>query len=240
MKTPATGAVARCRALRLPAPLVALVFASLAATTVHASAPPPNPFGSAATTSATASTWSGNYAPKIWGSPSWKGYVNTKYSFTPQASDADSDQLTFRVAHKPWWAYFDAKTGRLWGTPPRSAVGKYLDVTISVSDGAKLASLSPFNIVVTDPAATGSVTLSWIAPTKTTTGTVLTNLAGFKVRYGTDSSQLGFIRTYWNPGVERAVIDELKTGRWYFTISAFTTTGAESSRSSIVSTYVDG
>lgn len=238
MKTAATDRVARCRVLRFPATLASLALVLLATPPVHVCAAAPNPFGSTSTTTTT-STWDGNYRPKIWGSPSWRGYVNTNYSFTPKASDADGDRLTFRVAHKPWWAYFDASTGRLWGTPPRSAVGKYRDITISVTDGAKSNALSPFNIVVTDPAATGSVTLSWIAPTKTTTGALLTNLAGFKVRYGTSSSQLGFVRTLWNPGIERAVIDELKTGRWYFAVSAFTSSGAESARSSVVSTYVE-
>jgi hypothetical protein len=179
-----------------------------------------------------------NAPPQITGSPSWRAEVNKWYGFTPKASDPDNRWLRFAVTHKPWWANFDPATGRLAGTPPRSAIGKYADIRISVTDGAKTDWLDPFNIVVSDPSTTGSVTLSWQAPTRTTSGQWLWNLAGYKIYYGKDSSRLGNVLTLNNPGLDRVVIDNLSSGRWYFSMAAFTTTAAMSTRTPVIAKYV--
>ncbi|WP_240479525.1 Ig-like domain-containing protein [Pseudoalteromonas rubra] len=89
-----------------------------------------------------------NDAPVISGTPDTTVVHNTEYSFTPQASDADGDALTFAVANLPVWAQFDTATGTLSGTPGRDDEGVYSNIVISVTDGVEQASLSPFEIAV--------------------------------------------------------------------------------------------
>ena len=74
--------------------------------------------------------------------------TGTAYSFTPSATDADGNPLTYSIANKPAWASFSTSTGRLSGTPAASNVGTYANIVISVSDGRASASLPAFAINV--------------------------------------------------------------------------------------------
>ncbi|MCU7853925.1 MAG: putative Ig domain-containing protein [Candidatus Thiodiazotropha sp. (ex Monitilora ramsayi)] len=91
-----------------------------------------------------------NRAPTISGTPASSLAEGNAYSFTPAASDPDSNSLTFSVANLPQWASFNDSTGTLSGTPDFTAAGTYSNIVISVSDGAASASLASFNITVTD------------------------------------------------------------------------------------------
>ena len=85
------------------------------------------------------------------------------------------------------------------------------------------------------PQGTGSATLSWQAPTTNTDGAALTNLSGYRIYYGTDSSDLGETVDLKGVGVQTYVIDNLGTGTWYFAVRAITASGAESALSDVVS-----
>lgn len=76
-----------------------------------------------------------NRAPTISGSAPTTGTVGQLYSFTPTASDADGDPLTFEVIARPPWAgwAFDTATGRMSGTP--STARTHTGIRIVVSDG---------------------------------------------------------------------------------------------------------
>ena len=87
-------------------------------------------------------------APVISGTPATSVLATKSYFFAPRASDANRDKLTFLIKNRPSWASFDARSGRLYGTPARSNSGVYKNVTISVSDGKLSAALRPFNISV--------------------------------------------------------------------------------------------
>ena len=89
-----------------------------------------------------------NSAPSISGAPSANIDVGDTYSFTPSASDADDDSLTFAVRNKPAWASFDSTNGRLSGTPTLGDVGTDSGIVISVSDGSDTSSLAGFSITV--------------------------------------------------------------------------------------------
>nr|WP_223192106.1 Ig-like domain-containing protein [Pseudoalteromonas piscicida] len=89
-----------------------------------------------------------NDAPIISGTPTTSVKQDEAYSFTPTASDIDSQTLTFSVTNLPAWASFDTSSGGLAGTPTREDVGTYSNVIISVSDGALQASLPAFEINV--------------------------------------------------------------------------------------------
>ncbi|MDT8388512.1 MAG: putative Ig domain-containing protein, partial [Thiogranum sp.] len=102
-----------------------------------------------------------NVAPTISGTPQTRvgavddvstavltGGMTSTYSFTPTASDADGDALTFSIVNKPTWAVFDYTTGALTGTPTAAELGTTVAVTISVSDGTDTTSLAAFDVSV--------------------------------------------------------------------------------------------
>ncbi len=175
-----------------------------------------------------------NRAPTISGTPPTTAQEGQAYSFTPSASDPDGDTLTFSITNKPSWATFSTTTGALSGTPPSGSTGSYGNIVISVSDAKASASLPAFSISV-QQTATGSATLSWSAPTLRTDGTPLTNLAGYRIHYGTTQGQYAYRVTINNPGLNTYVVENLAAGTWYFTTTAFDSTGAESDYSNVAS-----
>jgi hypothetical protein len=168
-----------------------------------------------------------NSAPTISGAPSTSVLQGTAYSFQPTASDADADTLTFSIVNRPAWATFDSATGRLQGTPGPGDVGTTTGIVIAVSDGKANASLAAFDIAV-QAVATGSATLTWLPPTTNTDGSPLTNLAGFKVYWGTTSGNYSSSTTIMNPGLTRYVVENLTPNTYYFAVKAVNSAGIES------------
>lgn len=152
-------------------------------------------------------------------------------------SDPDGPTPTFSIVNKPSWASFSASSGRLFGTPGAADAATYSSIGISVSDGYSSASLAAFTITVT-AASNGSATVNWTSPTQNTDGSALTDLKGFKVRYGTSSSSLSNVLDIPNAGVTTAVVDNLSSGTWYFTVAAYNTAGGESVASQVMSKAV--
>ncbi len=90
-----------------------------------------------------------NRAPTLTGKPTTSVKVKTLYSFTPTATDADNDKLTFSITNKPAWATFDTTTGKLTGTP--TAKGSHRNIIIKVTDTqGSTATLAAFSIEVVD------------------------------------------------------------------------------------------
>jgi nitrite reductase/ring-hydroxylating ferredoxin subunit len=177
---------------------------------------------------------SANRAPTISGAPPTSVTAGQAYSFRPTASDPDGQTLTFSIANKPVWANFSTTNGTLSGTPTSSQVGNYANIVITASDGSLSASLPAFAITVAD-VQTGSATLSWTPPTLNEDGTPLTNLKGYRIYYGTNSSSLGTMLDIPNPGVTSAVVENLSPANWYFAVKAYNTSNVESSLSNIAS-----
>jgi Putative Ig domain len=94
---------------------------------------------------------SANTAPRLSGSPATAVTAGQLYSFTPSASDADGDALSFSIQNGPSWATFTTDTGQLSGTPTTTHVGSYANIVISVSDGKATTSLPAFSITVNAP-----------------------------------------------------------------------------------------
>jgi hypothetical protein len=180
-----------------------------------------------------------NNAPTISGSPATSVTAGQAYSFQPSATDADGDVLTFSIQNRPSWATFSPTTGRLSGTPSSSQTGTYGNIVISVTDGKATRSLSAFSISVTSVSGTGSVTLSWTAPTKNTDGTALTNLAGYRVHYGTSAGNYTNSVQLPNKSLTSVVIEDLVPARWYFAVKAYNTSGVESTFSGSVSKLIE-
>jgi Fibronectin type III domain len=84
-------------------------------------------------------------------------------------------------------------------------------------------------------ASTSNVTISWSAPTENTNGTALTDLAGFKIYYGTNASSLTNSIVISSTGLLTYVVDGLTVGTtYYFGVTAVASKGTESAMSSVV------
>lgn len=179
----------------------------------------------------------------ISGTPPTSVTSGSAYSFSPTATDSDGGVMTFSIKNAPPWATFNTATGQLQGSPKSTDVGTTSGVVITVMDGMAKASLAPFNITVSasqgsggGASGTASASLAWVAPTANSDGTPLTNLAGYNIYYGTDSSALTQTIQVANAAALGYVVSGLATGTtWYFTITSYTTSGEESPRSPILS-----
>lgn len=178
-----------------------------------------------------------NRAPTISGTPPTSVNVGSAFAFRPTASDADGNTLTFAISNRPAWATFNAATGQLSGTPTATSAGTYSNIVISVSDGAASAALAPFAISVVD-VSNGAATLTWTPPTTNTDGSTLTTLAGYRIAYGTSAATLTQTIQLANAGMSSYVVENLSPGTYYFAVRAYTSGGAESANSNVVSKIV--
>ena len=182
----------------------------------------------------------GGQPPVISGTPAANVTAGNPYSFTPSASDPSGKTLSFSVQNKPTWMNFSIASGTLSGTPTSAQVGTYSNIVVSTSDGTYASSLPAFSVAVNPltPAAAASVTVDWTPPTKNADGSVLTNLAGFRIYYGTTPSNLSELAQVQGSGTTSYTIGNLAAGTWYFGATAYNSAGIESNMSEIVSTTV--
>ena len=96
-----------------------------------------------------------NTKPVITGDPATAVVENNMYSFLPEASDADGDNLSFNISNKPNWADFNTATGQLSGIPDNTNLGMTPNITITVTDGKEESSLPAFGINVMSNTTTG-------------------------------------------------------------------------------------
>ena len=178
-----------------------------------------------------------NHAPTISGTPTASVNASAPYTFTPSAADADGDTLAFTIQNKPAWAAFNTTTGRLSGTPAAADVGTYSNISITVGDGKTSTALNAFAIAVTT-VANGRATLSWTAPTENTDGSTLSNLAGYRIRYGTSAGALTQTIVIDNASVTTYVVEDLSPATWYFAVTAVNSQGAESSNSNVANKQI--
>ncbi|MDY6948466.1 MAG: putative Ig domain-containing protein [Pseudomonadota bacterium] len=180
-----------------------------------------------------------NRAPVVSGTPASSITAGSAYSFRPTGSDPEGRALTWSITNRPSWASFNTTTGALTGTPSTSNVGTFSNITITASDGTNRTSLRAFNVAVTSPGSNnGSASLSWTPPTRTTSGGALTNLAGYRIYYGTSASNLSRTVQLSNAGLTRYVVSDLSPATYYFSVRAYTSNGSESSGSNVVSKVV--
>jgi hypothetical protein len=103
----------------------------------------------------------------------------------------------------------------------------------NVTAGPWLPTAAPVDacVVVT----VGTATLSWTPPTKNIDGSALTNLAGYRISYGTSPTALVQVVQIANPGASSYVLDDLSPGTYFFTVRAYVSTGTESAQTPVVS-----
>lgn len=106
-------------------------------------------------------------------------------------------------------------------------IGIYDNITITVSDGLASASLAGFAVEVV-ATGSGSVTLTWMAPTENEDDTPLTDLAGYVIYYGVESGTYTEEIPVDNPTVTRFVVEGLTPNTYYFVATAKNSQGEES------------
>jgi hypothetical protein len=90
-------------------------------------------------------------------------------------------------------------------------------------------SLPAFSIKVVQATSTVSpVTLSWVPPTHNVDCTQLSNLAGYRIHYGQVSGQYDYSVSVGSPSITSATIANLAPARWYFAVTAVTSSGTQS------------
>ena len=187
-----------------------------------------NGSGSTSTTSPTVTAPA--IAPlSISGAPNRQVVANQPYWFRPTANNSNGAALRFGIANQPGWSDFNPATGEITGTPSSADVGLYRGVTVTVTAGTQMRALA-FDVEVVQ-VGTSSVTLTWTPPTENEDGTPLTNLAGYRLRFGVQSGNYTSVINLANPGLATYVLGGLAKGTYYVVISAYSQSGVESSYS---------
>jgi hypothetical protein len=181
--------------------------------------------------------------PVMSGTPASSVNVGSAYAFHPSAKDPAGNPMFFTVFNKPAWASFSIATGALTGTPSSAQIGTYNNIIIRVNDGQLAGGLPPFSITVKAAASTtpptGTAEVMWVPPTENTNGTALTDLAGYRIHYGTSASNLSTVVQVASASLTSYTVPNLAAATWYFAISAYTTTGMESALSKTVSKTIE-
>jgi len=168
----------------------------------------------------------GNRAPTIDGDANKVAQVGSEYVFQPDWSDADGDALTFSATNLPPWAEIDRATGRIAGTPHAADVGAYEAISVTVADASHHTTTRDFSITVVG-ASSGVANLRWPTPVSKVDGSVLDDLAGFRILYGHDPDDLDHSVFIADPNAQSYQFATLDAGTWYFEVVAVNAGGEE-------------
>ena len=122
-------------------------------------------------------------------------------------------------------------TGTTGSSPQTSADAGTSTSGSSTTSGSTTSGSTP----PTTPVAGTSVTLGWVAPTENNNGSPITDLAGYKIHYGTASANYTKTVAVSNPSLSRYVLDSLESGTYFFAITAYNSKGIESTLSGEIS-----
>jgi Putative Ig domain len=166
----------------------------------------------------------------ISGTPVLQVVAGSPYSFVPSTNAASGAALTFTVQNAPPWAALNPATGELAGTAAQA--GTFSNIVIGVSDGSASASLPPFTISV-NQVSNGTAALTWTPVTSNTDGSMLTDVAGYRVHYGTSANAMNTVVELANPSLTTYLVTNLSPGTWYFGVTAYASDGTENTVSNI-------
>jgi len=180
-----------------------------------------------------------NQPPTISGVAPNQATVGQQWSFQPNISNPDGDNLNVYASNLPGWISLDSSTGRLSGTPTNADVQTWSGISVSVSDGHATVRLPVFTIdVMAQNVAIGSATLSWLPPTENEDGSPIAELAGYRLLYGQASGNYSHTIDINNPGITRYMIEGLTNGVWFFAIQTIDANGLVSEASAEASKSV--
>jgi hypothetical protein len=139
----------------------------------------------------------------------------------------------FSIVNRPVWATLDTHTGTLQGMPTITDVGTTTGIVIAVDDqDSASAALAAFSIVVQSN-TTRSALLIWVPPTENSDGSPLTDLAGYKVYWGTSQGPYPNSIALSLSGLASYRVENLASDTYYFVITAFNSVGVESGFSNV-------
>lgn len=166
-------------------------------------------------------------APEFVGAPNDRARVGQDYHYQPTVQGAAADTLSFTAVNLPPWARLDPKTGAITGRPATTHIGTYESIAITVTDGSQRKATSrEFAITVFGPAS-GVARLQWPAPVSKVDGSLLDDLAGFRILYGRDPEELDHSVWISNPDARSYEFATLEEGAWYFAIVSVSVSGLE-------------
>jgi hypothetical protein len=90
-----------------------------------------------------------------------------------------------------------------------------------------LSDCSKVDEPIAPPIPPGTAALSWDAPTKNINGTPITNLAGYRVYYGTSIDAMNQRVDVPGAANTSVSISNLGSGTYYFSVAAYTDAGIE-------------
>jgi len=106
--------------------------------------------------------------------------------------------------------------------------------------GATAAGATATGATATPNAAgTGAATLSWTTVSASTNGAPLTDLAGYKVYYGTSANDMSTVVVVADPGATSYLLTSLSSGTWYFAVAAYTGSGTQGLLSNVASKTIN-
>jgi putative Ig domain-containing protein len=178
-----------------------------------------------------------NAPPTISAAVTEDATVGATFDFQPVARDPDGDALRFSAANLPTWASLDPSSGRISGTPGVNDVGVYESISITVADATHQVATSPFSITVIQAleAGTGVASLQWAVPGSKVNGSPLDDLAGYRILYGRDSSDLDQSVLITDPTMTSYQFSTLPSGIWYFAVVAVNAGGLEGPATTVAS-----
>jgi hypothetical protein len=115
-------------------------------------------------------------------------------------------------------------TSTTGSTPPQTVADT--GSTTTTTGGSSTTTTTPPPTSTTTSSTV--VTLGWVAPTQNSNGSPITDLAGYKIHYGTASEDYTQVVSIANPSLSRYVLDSLSSGTYYFAITSYNSQGTES------------
>ena len=86
------------------------------------------------------------------------------------------------------------------------------------------------NVIVLQ-SSNGTALLSWTPPIQNTDGSLLKDLAGYTIRYGTSPGNYSETITLNNPGLSSYLVENLFSADWFFVMTTINSSGIESGNS---------
>ena len=154
--------------------------------------------------------------------------VGATFDYQPTAQDPEHDTLQFTAVNLPTWASFDPTSGRISGTPGPMDAGLYESISITAADATHKVVSAPFSITVNPVLeGTGVASLRWETPPSKVSGEPLDDLAGYRILYGRNSSDLDHSVLITDPATTSYQFSSLTSGIWYFAVVAVSSGGLE-------------
>ena len=121
------------------------------------------------------------------------------------------------------------------GSSGSSGITDITDIT-DITESSESSGSSGVSIV---PKGDSTALVSWTAPTENTDSSTLTDLAGFKIYYGTFPGEYDNSITIDNVGMSSYMVEDLDASDWFFVMTAVNESGIESDYSDEVSKTIN-